>query len=342
MADAAVPDSVHPTAETPVAHRPQLAYTPRPFTARRSAAEKAVLRRDALKHAEYRREGRIRVAAALDAPHPRVAATRAALDAATPGELGMVESAGPEGLRVRVTRELATRALLILDALVRACEGRGWAVGYEAEPVPRNTVVLDGEVVGFVLYEIVDRTPHVPTKAELRRQRDDPIFYQIARTDHAASGRLYLGVSPCHHGRGHWSDTSRWAIEDALDYCVETIAETAKQLPALRVAEAERERQREAEEQARREAEAGRREKERQGKLAEELDGRRRRALAKALERMSEADAARAYADRLEMSLSNTPHAADHEACVTWVAWVRQHADLLDPCTPQHVPPDVR
>ena len=103
------------------------------------------------------KENRIHVADELRRPHAAVRAPRAASLTAVP-LYSRYQSSPPEPprtLSIAVSKEHVNRALRILDALVKALEAEGYPVTGE----------------GVLIKEQRDRTPHVPTPAELEKRK---------------------------------------------------------------------------------------------------------------------------------------------------------------------------
>jgi hypothetical protein len=61
------------------------------------------------------------------------------------------------------------RACAILDRLVAAVEVEGWSVESTEQG---HAVVADGETIGFMIEEKLDRVPHVITAAEFKEKAD--------------------------------------------------------------------------------------------------------------------------------------------------------------------------
>lgn len=317
--------------------RPERVYAPR--AQRRNEERKRLLKADADRCAAARAARRIPVATELKDPHPLVAATARELETLAPDNLGLIETASPDSLQIHVTPLLARRTLLILDALIKEIEKRGWKVTPASDPFPRNLVTIGEEQVGFVISEIVESKAHTPTREELKQQKADPVFFVMPKRDRFASGRLYLGVQPCHHRRGHWSDGTRWAVEDCLDLCLEALQKSAEAAPKLREQAQQYEAQRQEEERQRQEREKLRKEEERKQRELKEAEEAKKEKLLDHLDRLQLADRAREYADRLDRTIVGESATADQ---VAWIKWVRSYADQIDPCRSGTGTPTVR
>ena len=189
-----------------------------------------------------------------------------------------------------------------MDTLIKAIEAKGWTVGVNPKDWRALRAKVGVEEVGVLLEELIESRPHVPTEDERKRLKADHWFYTIPKRERFATGRLYLGVHAAWTwGRTHWSDTTRWRVEECLDLCLDTIARTvegrARDLGTTGSAadcgrEAERQRQ---------EAEQRRKEEEfRQAQLRARRGGPRSLFLTEHIEQMRLANLVQEYADRLE------------------------------------------
>ena len=159
------------------------------------------------------KKNQIRVADELRRPHPAV---RAARPPTAPGVLpyGRYQPASepPKTLPVSVSKEHANRALRILDALVKALEAKGY-------PVTGDGVLIEGQRVQLAVLEKQDRTPHVPTPAELEKRK---LYGSRPPTwDHHPSGLLKIHCDNYtwwrRDLRKSWSDGRGGHLEDTLD-----------------------------------------------------------------------------------------------------------------------------
>ena len=99
--------------------------------------------------------------------HKKIAGTRTAIHKSSSTD--RVSTGGRGKFRLLVTPSTGERACSILDRLVSAVEARGWSLenmdlGY--------AIVADGETVGLMIEEKLDRVPHVVTAAELKEKAD--------------------------------------------------------------------------------------------------------------------------------------------------------------------------
>jgi hypothetical protein len=94
----------------------------------------------------------------LTDPHPLVAHTILALRRAKPAKNGTLpRSSSGDYLDVRVSLGTVDRAMRVMDALLRACEDRGYAVSIQIqEKEAVSQVEVDGEAVAFHVEEGID------------------------------------------------------------------------------------------------------------------------------------------------------------------------------------------
>jgi hypothetical protein len=260
----------------------------------------------------------------LHRAHPIISRVRATLEAEKPAKGGLVTvPSGRSILRVSVSRAQTSRALRVMDALVKALERRGGRfVRSEGAGSERMCLEIDGQGVAFELTELV--------------QKDDSYSWKYARWECAVTGRLQFRMFATEPkgARRCWADCKFYRLEEKVGEIVHWMFVTAEAERKARVALEERWRQWEAElkrkEDARRHQEEARRAKERKRRLEESWRSQ--------LEESSEAwlrarrlrrfiRACGAVLQKAEGSLA----AGDWQE--RWVAWAMAHADRLDPMT---------
>jgi hypothetical protein len=269
---------------------------------------------------EHKPENRIAVGDQLRRPHLIIQAANAALSKSRSAN----QAAGASGsdgnkpepiLDIRVSPVVRGRALRIMDALLKALEARGYRVNARG-------VTIDGQLLPLAMTEKEDRTPHVPTAAELaEKQRYS--WTRIPAWDYVPNGWLTL-YTDAHVWwrkdlRKRWSDTRGVLLEDRLNDVV---------LGLVALAAALRQR---AEEQ-RREAEAWaererlRKERERQARMEQA----RRDHLIASTDSWTAAERIRQLVAAVERraTAGDTGMPADVAA---WTSWARRVADDLDP-----------
>jgi hypothetical protein len=266
----------------------------------------------------------IRIAKTLRGAHPLVSQAREGLQSAAKSDVGFLIR--PEGspLGLHVTRGTLRRALLMLDALLKAFEKQGYYVG------TGPTVMIFGVDVAFRLDEMTE--PQRQTVDEHDLEGPYRFGHSRFREKHVPSGRLALQITT---GNAYWSQGSRktWRdgkspLEKRLLSFVEGVVRFAAILKKHKE-ECEREavaRQAEAE----RRAEAARQRAEKLKLIkAERIRVRELLATAKNWQR---SQALRAYIDAA-IAIRTGPDAAEatDPSFAEWVAWATEQADRLDP-----------
>jgi len=263
--------------------------------------------------AESLPENLISVAESLDSPHRLVRNTKVLLRKGKPDECGRLHcwdiNENRPRLSVRVSKSALPRALLIMDALIKALEARDCKV--EAEG---GTVCHIGETdVAFYLWEKVNRSEREPTEKE----RKEP--WRFDKWQYTPTGELVFTLDEWFAERKNWRDGKRKRLEDQLNDIVAGMFAAAEKLRLREIEEKE-------EEQRRLEAASEREETERQRKMQEE--------------RCSQLDAMvtswlkstnlRQFLQECENSMSHESKSPD-PAGTYWLSWAQAYADALDP-----------
>ncbi len=176
--------------DTPPSER-AVTLGPRGSSARRTTSE-TVAEQSALESAPDRL---IQVAAELNDPHPLIERTARALRRRKPDERGLRHPSLKRCLDVHVSTALIDRALRILNALVRALEGRGYAITCPVEGPHRTVVVVDGEQINVCLEEKVDQAVIPEPKSILPRRLEYSFLRPSPRYSYTATGQLILRIA---------------------------------------------------------------------------------------------------------------------------------------------------
>jgi hypothetical protein len=150
-----------------------------------------------------------------------------------------------------VGKDSIERALRIMDALLKALDGRGFTISVDEKK--RTTATVLGEPVAFALEELVDRTERPLTPAQEKEKARHPWKYARPEYDYSPSGRLSLKITDPSWGeigRRSWSDGKRQRIEKVLNALIAGL---------IQAASVEREHRIQHEEWAREQAERERR-----------------------------------------------------------------------------------
>jgi hypothetical protein len=247
-------------------------------------------------------------------PHPLVAATRELLKGAGPRD-AFVSCREKVCLDIAVSRGARGRALRLMDALLKALEGRGFTV--EIVPPRRSTgygsSYLHPAVTRVLVEEDWIELALTEKRTTAMRTRKGSGGYTWEQREYVATGQLSLALGNVYRieSRKTWNEGKRQRLEDCLDDFIDYLPLVAAKLRKRRLederqAAIEREKAR-----LRREAEERR--------LAEE---KRMKDLLAQLERWRLARDIRAYvaeATRLGADLDPQPQ------------WALRYADQVDP-----------
>jgi len=263
--------------------------------------------------AESRPENRIKVAETLDNPHRLVRNTQILLRKGKPDESGRLHywnvADNRPRLSIRVSKDTMPRALLIMDALIRALEARGCTVAADD-----GTVCNIGETkVPFYLWERVRRTDRVLTEKE----KEKPWWYK--NYEFIPTGELVFTLDEYCVDRKNWADGKKKKLEDKLNNIVAGLFAAAEQ---LRLREIERK-----EEEARR-AEAARKRAELEHQLR--IQEERSKQLDFFVDSWIRSKNLRQFLKECEdaLRLQNEDRIPSNEY---WLRWSRAYADHIDP-----------
>lgn len=243
---------------------------------------------------------------------------------------------------INVSDDVADRALLVCDRLLRAATDLGWT--FEVPPkseeragyshrheeferstraaLPPGHLVVEGEVLHFRIDERHRRFDHVPTNKEKAEQRRGHYVY-MPRWDYEATGelRFYISAHDSRHALRTWKDSIRTRLEHQIKTILLGMLDQARRIKA------DRERKRLAEIERRLE-------EDRRRKLAE-----RREANAELVHELEaqagawmRARVLRAYLRAARRALGNqTLQASLQGEIVDFMAWADHYLDQLDP-----------
>lgn len=259
----------------------------------------------------------------LTRPHPLIRLSRAALRRGKVDEYRVLRPDWKERcLHIRVAKTSLSRALRIMDALIKALDARGLPVRLADDAKQGTYAEVGGEKVQIVLEEAIHRTEHVPTQKEIEEQKrwswNHPKPWDFAPT---ALLRLRIKEVTGDRSRKLWSDGKRRRLEELLSDFLGGIR-TAAEAKRRQREEWERE-QREWREAAERQAELERQRREEEA---------RRQVLERQTELWLKTQNLRAYIDAVERAATNRgTSAGPGTELQRWLGWARKHADRLDP-----------
>jgi len=200
--------------------------------------------------------------------HKKVASTRAAIQKSRSTDRATIGGKGK--FRLLVAPASGERACSVLDKLVATVEVRGWSLDSTEQGY---AIVADGETVGLMIEEKLDRVPHVVTAAELKEKAeydrkcalaDRGIGYRpwreppIPEHDYVPNGELVLKFDREYDAGGvrrTYSDGKRQRLEALIPAMIDTLEEWAISVRRRREERAEQKRQWEEQDRKRKDVE---------------------------------------------------------------------------------------
>lgn len=274
---------------------------------------------------EKQAELRIEVAATLRGCHELVSQTNQELQSAEVDEGGLIVPPKDRTLNLYVSKGSLRRALLIMDALLKALEQRGYRVS--AGPAAK----ILGVAIGFDVSEQVVAKHEQPKDHEL----EGPYRFGFSRYDvkRVPSGRLALRIrdaemywaSGC---RKTWRDGGKQKLEDKLNSFVGGLVAMAARVKEHE-AEVARQEQERREEASRREEQARQRAEQRARIAAEQS---RVDSLLQQARDWRQSAELRAFIETVRQRQVAAHGKIDDDSEIgQWLVWARQQADRLDP-----------
>ena len=200
--------------------------------------------------------------------HKKVAATRTAIGKSRSAD--RASTGGRGKFRLLVAPTSGERACSVLDKLVAAVEVKGWSLDNTEQGY---AIIADGETVGLMIEEKLDRVPHVVTAAELKEKAeydrkcalaDRGIGYRpwreppIPEHDYVPNGELVLKFDREYDAGGvrrTYSDGKRQRLEALIPSMIDTLEEWAISVKRRREERAEQKRQWEEQDRKRKDIE---------------------------------------------------------------------------------------
>lgn len=200
--------------------------------------------------------------------HRKVASTRAAIQKSRSTGRAMIGGKGK--FRLLAAPASAERACSVLDRLVAAVEARGWSLDSAEQGY---AIVADGETVGLMIEEKLDRVPHIVTATELKEKAeydrkcalaDRGIGYRpwreppIPEHDYVPNGELVLKFDREYDAGGvrrTYSDGKRQRLEALIPAMIDTLEDWAVSVKRRREERAEQKRQWEEQDRKRKDIE---------------------------------------------------------------------------------------
>ncbi|MDE1918389.1 MAG: hypothetical protein KGJ57_15365 [Sphingomonadales bacterium] len=179
--------------------------------------------------------------------HRNVASTRATI--LRNHSTGRVSTGGRGKFRLLVTPASGARACRVLDRLVAAVEAKDWTL----DSTERGyAIVVDGESIGLMIEEKLDRVPHLVTAAEQKAKAEYDrkcaladrgiglrpyLAPTIPEHDHEPNGDLALKFDQDYDAGGTrrvFSDGKRQRLEDLVPAMIDSLARWATAVKARR------------------------------------------------------------------------------------------------------------
>ena len=265
---------------------------------------------------------RVIVSKKLTLPHPLVRQSIEILNKAKPDNYGFLRPWGKKYLNIRVGRSHLSRALRIMDALIKFLESCGFPVsttmGYH---LPVTSAEIFNEKIEFLLTEKIKRYDYVPSKEEERKIALGRYVY-LPHWTHESTGILMLQIDTygAYGVRKRWVDTTVKKIENNLNEFV---------LSAIKIADIRRTERLEREERERIRKEEQWKLEEEKRRLEEEKE--RIRNLEKQADLWLKSRILKAYIRAVEKAASVNQHSEEEMACIEkWLSWARKHIKGID------------
>lgn len=264
---------------------------------------------------------RIIVAQSLRSPHPLVRQAADLLSTSSARDLEYLYNGRERHLDIQVARNSLSRALRIMDALLKACESRGWKVSVGSGDDRKSYALVLGQRVPFGIREKLKKVKNEPVKP-LRSGVGQYLSYSSEHST-VPSGQLSLVVRESwgHSVRKSWDESKSCPLEDRLN-------EFIVGLVARAVEEQEFERRRAENERERREAEEQRRTAQRR----REEEAARARTLEQQAVDWNKSRQLIEYLDALRKQAEGQPGGIPLDSPFTeWLAWATEYALGLNP-----------
>lgn len=227
-------------------------------------------------------------------------------------------------LKVRVSKSSLRRALLIIDAILKAATQRGYEV--ESGPI----VIIMGESIGFYIEEKVETMRDSAGEDDL----EGPYVFRHSRFNEkrTPTGQLSLHITNggkywlegCRH---QWNDTVKHPLEKRLNQFVAGLIEMASRVKQRNEEERKKAEFAQIEAARRQEEERQRAEKRRQYKAEKS----RVEYLLKQLEDWKNSKHLRELIEAVKLAHSGKGPISVESEIGQWINWASQQADRLDP-----------
>lgn len=259
-------------------------------------------------------ENKVTIGENLDDAHPLVAKSKAFCENSSIVELEPIVFPNNEGfLNISVSSHQMQRALLIMDALIKALESSGYEVEVSSDHWGEDTRIMkEGEAVRIYLYEKAKKVSRELTAEETKK----PSYLLDIPVVSRPSGKLTLKMKVGWSDYQTWSDRKDEPLEDRLNELLVGIALPLEHLVA--------------EKRKRKEVERRRREL----ILQQEEEKRLREQLERDANLWHKSERITKYLDAFEAGLVNANGAVEPDSKeADWLNWARGYAASLNPLT---------
>lgn len=254
----------------------------------------------------------------LEDVDPLVRRTQKSLNGAKADEKGLRFPRARQVLNVHVAPASIDRAMRILDGLLKTLPQAGMQLQRPEGERIKTVVEVEEESLEIAIAERVRRMERPLTSEEREEQKRGKLYYIPYKYQYHPTGHLCLKIVDAPYGcRESWCDGKQKRIENHLGAFLEGLVKAAVAKRLRREERKRREREWEIEEQKRMKLH----------KRLEEEKGRVK-ALESSEDAWSRSQRIREYVAAVEVRADP----AD-EALQSWLSWVRNYADWLDPLT---------
>lgn len=274
--------------------------------------------------AERIAENKIVVDDTLRGAHPLVSQANQQLQRVDTDRDGIFKLPERVCLRVSVSKSALRRALLIIDAILKAVIQRG----YEVRPGP--SIIIMGEAIGFYIEEKVE------TKQESANENDleGPYVFRRNRFNEKRTPTGHLSLHITNEGkyslegcRHQWNDTVKHPLEKRLNQIVAGLIEMASRVKLRKEEDRKKEELKQKEDARSHEEDRQRAERRKQYKSEKaKVDH-----LLTQLEHWKQSKHLRELIEAVKLAHSAKGPIPPDSEISRWIIWATQQADRLDP-----------
>lgn len=264
-------------------------------------------------------DNRILVPDKLNSPHPLIKMTEECFKSRDVDKYGRIDTKGLSCLDIQVSRPQSSRAIRIMDALIKALEKRGMNASVKNIKCPNTCLLIQEEELGIGIQENSIQRKHQLTKAELK---DKHRFY-TPTYDFEPSGQLSLIIKTytMNPVQKIWKDRKLKKLEDCLNEILIGFIRASDEVKKDRLARERREKERKEQERLYEEM---------QRQKAEE-EARFNR-LKKQVDEWERSKSIRNFVDQVRSSaIEKHGEIKTGSELEKWLTWASMKAEQLDP-----------